>query len=42
LSRRPRERLVLKADGSARVLLPGPDDRLVERPARWTKRETRS
>jgi hypothetical protein len=38
LSRRPRERLVLKADGSARVLVPGPDDRLVERPARWTER----
>jgi len=35
LSRRPRRRLSLSPDGTARVLLPGPDDRLVETPARW-------
>ena len=35
LSRRPRRRLTLSPDGTARVLLPGPDDRLVETPARW-------
>ena len=31
LSRRPRRRLSFSPDGTARVLLPGPDDRLVER-----------
>ena len=36
LSRRPRERISLQADGSARFLIPGPDDRFVEHPARWT------
>jgi hypothetical protein len=36
LSRRPRERLELSADGTAKVLTPGPDDRLVEKPATWT------
>lgn len=36
LSRRPRERLTLAADGTARVLMPGPDDRLIEQPATWT------
>jgi len=36
LSRRPRERIVLHEDGSARVLMPGPDDRFVERPTEWT------
>lgn len=35
LSRRPRERLVLRKDGSATVLVPGPDDRFIERPASW-------
>ena len=36
LSRRPRERMALQADGSARLFLPGPDDRYVEVPATWT------
>ena len=35
LSRRPRERLELRPDGSARLLVPGPDDRLVEETASW-------
>ena len=35
LSRRPRRRLSLSPDGTARVLVPGPDDRLVEVAARW-------
>ena len=35
LSRRPRERLELHADGSALLFAPGPDDRLVEQPATW-------
>ena len=35
LSRRPRERLEFRPDGSARLLLPGPDDRLVEEAASW-------
>lgn len=35
LSRRPRERLELSADGTARVFAAGPDDRYVEQPARW-------
>jgi hypothetical protein len=35
LSRRPRERLELDADGTARVYVQGPDDRYVEQPARW-------
>ena len=37
LSRRPRERLELDRDGSARLYVPGPDDRLVDQPATWTK-----
>ena len=37
LSRRPRERLELKADGSATVFVGGADDRPVPRPARWTE-----
>jgi hypothetical protein len=37
LSRRPRERLVLHADGSAIMLRAGPDDRFVESPARWSR-----
>jgi hypothetical protein len=35
LSRRPRARLELKRDGEAHLLVAGPDDRLVERPATW-------
>ena len=37
LSRRPRERLELKPDGSAVVYGPGPDDRPAPRPARWAE-----
>jgi len=37
LSRRPRERLELRRDGSASVFTASPDDRLVEQPASWTK-----
>jgi len=33
LSRRPREQLVLGADGKATLYTAGPDDRLVARPA---------
>jgi hypothetical protein len=40
LSRRPRERLELSADGTAKVITQGPDDRLVEKPATWSS-ETR-
>jgi hypothetical protein len=36
LSRRPRERLEIRADGSAVILAPGPDDRFVEQAASWT------
>ena len=35
LSRRARERIRLKPDGSASVLVPGADDRHVEQPATW-------
>jgi hypothetical protein len=35
LSRRPRERLELHPDGSARILVQGPDDRYVPQPATW-------
>ena len=35
LSRRPRTQLELKGDGSARVFVPGPDDRLREQRALW-------
>lgn len=35
LSRRPRERLQLRADGSASVFAPGPDDRFIEQQASW-------
>jgi len=35
LSRRPRERLELSPDGSARLFAPGPDDRLREQRATW-------
>jgi hypothetical protein len=37
LSRRPRERVELHPDGSAVLLMPGPDDRFVPQPARWTE-----
>jgi hypothetical protein len=37
LSRRPRERLELKPDGTAVVYGPGPDDRPSPLPARWTE-----
>ncbi len=37
LSRRPRRRISLSADGSARILVPGPDDRLVESRAAWQR-----
>jgi hypothetical protein len=36
LSRRPRRRFALHRDGSAVLYAPGPDDRFVQRPARWT------
>ena len=39
LSRRPRERLELKPDGSAVVFGPGADDRPAPQPARWTEDE---
>lgn len=39
LSRRPRERIQLQPDGSARVSVPGPDDRNVEQPATWKEEE---
>lgn len=35
LSRRPRERFEVDANGSARLFAPGPDDRFVEQPATW-------
>jgi hypothetical protein len=37
LSRRPRERLELRPDGSAVVFGPGPDDRPAPRPAQWSE-----
>jgi hypothetical protein len=37
LSRRPRERIELGADGKAALLVPGPDDRFIRQPARWTE-----
>lgn len=39
LSRRPRERLELAKDGSAKMFTAGPDDRLVAQPATWRKEE---
>ena len=36
LSRRPREALILRADGSATVETGGPDDRSQGQPARWS------
>jgi len=35
LSRRPRERLQIRPDGSASVFMPGPDDRFIEQQASW-------
>ena len=37
LSRRPRQRLSLSPDGSARLVVSGPDDRLHEVAAHWTE-----
>lgn len=37
LSRRPRARLALEPDGSARVFVPGPDDRFIHHDARWSR-----
>lgn len=37
LSRRPREQLTLNANGSAKVHVPGPDDRPVEQAATWAE-----
>jgi hypothetical protein len=37
LSRRPRERLDFRPDGSASIVTPGPDDRSSPSPARWTE-----
>ena len=46
LSRRPRDWLELRPDGSATHFVPGPDDRPVEQPTTWqesgTSRKTRS
>lgn len=39
LSRRPRERIELDADGSARLFVPGPDDRLTEQAGAWRDEE---
>jgi hypothetical protein len=36
LSRRPRERIEIGADGSATLLMPGPDDRFIRQRARLT------
>jgi hypothetical protein len=38
LSRRPRQRLSLSPDGSARLMVSGPDDRLHEVHGRWTEK----
>jgi hypothetical protein len=37
LSRRPRQRLSFSPDGSARIVVSGPDDRLQSVAARWTE-----
>jgi hypothetical protein len=37
LSRRPRERIEIGADGSATLLMPGPDDRFIPQRARLTE-----
>jgi hypothetical protein len=36
LSRRPREAMILRADGSATLESGGPDDRPLGRPGRWS------
>jgi len=36
LSRRPREAFELDPDGTARVFMPGPDDRMTPSEASWT------
>jgi hypothetical protein len=41
LSRRPRERLELSADGTAKIITQGPDDRLIAKPATWTSPDAR-
>jgi hypothetical protein len=38
-SRRPRTRVSLSPDGRARLLVPGPDDRLREVEARWQEED---
>ena len=42
LSRRPRERMELSADGTAKIITQGPDDRLVEKPATWASGEQKA
>jgi hypothetical protein len=37
LSRRPRQRIKLRADGSASVSVPTADDRYMEEPAAWSE-----
>jgi hypothetical protein len=39
LSRRPRERLELDRDGTARLFVQGPDDRYVPKPAMWREED---
>jgi hypothetical protein len=39
LSRRPRQRIQLQPDGSARISTQGADDRYVEQPATWEEGE---
>jgi hypothetical protein len=39
LSRRPRERIQLQPDGSARISVQGADDRYVDQPATWKEEE---
>ena len=39
LSRRPRQRLELDADGTARIFVEGPDDRYIEQPASWREED---
>jgi hypothetical protein len=39
LSRRPRQRVSFARDGSARVVVSGPDDRLHEVEAHWTEKD---
>ena len=39
LSRRPRERMQLDPAGSARMFVPGADDRYLEEPATWSEED---